>query len=383
MEDTTSSPPLGVGLHKKEEAVKSGDTALARILKYSGVRLVSLAITVVIGLYLTILIANMGGYVDQIRKAAIQEEVNQRVATDPTMRNMTAAVKKARIDEMIALADHYFGLDQPFLPRTFFYLGDAITLNLGRALEMTSNSGSTQVRLILLERIPPTLLLFATAALILFFLALFAALVLSRRYGSFLDKSLIALTPLSSAPGWFYGIFLILIFASVLKVLPFGGMTDSPPPSDTFLFILSLLKHLTLPVLAITLSSIFLDIFTWRTFFLIYSSEDYVDMAKAKGLPSNEIESRYILRPTLPTIITSFALLVIGVWTGAPILETIFNWPGLGRALYQAVSEFDTPVIIGSTVIYSYLLALTVFLLDFFYALVDPRVKIGGEKHPE
>jgi peptide/nickel transport system permease protein len=106
-------------------------------------------------------------------------------------------------------------------------------------------------------------------------------------------------------------------------------------------------------------------------------------MAKAKGLPANEIESRYILRPTLPTIITSFALLVIGVWTGAPILETIFNWPGLGRILYQAVSEFDTPVIIGSTVIFSYLLAVTVFLLDFFYALVDPRVKIGGEKNTQ
>jgi peptide/nickel transport system permease protein len=135
-----------------------------------------------------------------------------------------------------------------------------------------------------------------------------------------------------------------------------------------------------LPVLALTLSQIFLQVFSWRTFFLIYSSEDYVDMAKAKGLTSREIERKYILRPTLPTIITSFALLLIITWTGAPILETIFNWPGLGRTLFQAVGFFDTPVIIGGTVIYSYLLALTVFLLDFIYALVDPRVKIGSEK---
>jgi peptide/nickel transport system permease protein len=129
-----------------------------------------------------------------------------------------------------------------------------------------------------------------------------------------------------------------------------------------------------------TLSQIFLQVFSWRTFFLIYSSEDYVDMAKAKGLTSRDIERKYILRPTLPTIITSFALLLIVTWTGAPILETIFSWPGLGRTLFQAVGFFDTPVIIGETVIYSYLLALTVFLLDFIYALVDPRVKIGGEK---
>jgi peptide/nickel transport system permease protein len=70
---------------------------------------------------------------------------------------------------------------------------------------------------------------------------------------------------------------------------------------------------------------------------------------------------------------------MISTWTGAPIFETIFNWPGLGRALYQAVGLFDTPVIIGETVIFSYLLAITVLLLDFVYALVDPRVKIGEE----
>jgi peptide/nickel transport system permease protein len=133
-----------------------------------------------------------------------------------------------------------------------------------------------------------------------------------------------------------------------------------------------------LPVMAYTLSSIFLSIFSWRTFFLIYSSEDYVEMAKAKGLSSRAIQSNYILRPTLPTIITSFALLVIGSWIGAPIFETIFNWPGLGRALFQAVGLFDTPVIIGETVIFSYLLAITVFILDLVYALVDPRVKVGG-----
>lgn len=101
-------------------------------------------------------------------------------------------------------------------------------------------------------------------------------------------------------------------------------------------------------------------------------------MAKAKGLTSRDIERRYILRPTLPTIITSFALLVIGSWLGAPILETIFSWPGLGRALFQAVGLFDTPVIVAEVVVFSYLLAITVFVLEFVYALVDPRVKIGG-----
>ena len=372
--------PVGAGFEEENKKDESGTRTLARVTKYTGVRVLTLAITVVVGLYLTIIIANMGGYVDQIRRAQIREDVASRVINDPSMKNAPAELKKAKIDELVRLQEKRYGLDRPFITRSATYLTRAITLNLGYAQNMTSNSGSKMVRNILLERLPSTLLLFATADILLFFASLFFALVLSRQYGSFFDKVLIGLTPLSSAPGWFYGIFLILIFASILKILPFGGMVDSPPPPSKFQYLLSLFKHMILPVVALSLSQIFIQVFSWRTFFLIYSSEDYVDMAKAKGLTSREIESRYILRPTLPTIITSFALLLIGVWTGAPILETIFNWPGLGRAFFQAIGLFDIPVILGETVIFSYLLALTVFLLDIIYALVDPRVKIGGEE---
>jgi peptide/nickel transport system permease protein len=70
-------------------------------------------------------------------------------------------------------------------------------------------------------------------------------------------------------------------------------------------------------------------------------------------------------------------LLLITIWTGAIITETVFQWPGLGRITFQAIGLYDTPVIVGTTIIYAYLLAITVFLLDFIYALVDPRVKIG------
>ena len=215
------------------------------------------------------------------------------------------------------------GLDQPFVVRSFTYLGNALTLNLGRALQMASDSGSKMVRNIILERLPATLLLFGTANVFLFILAVLIALSLSRKYGSFFDKLCVALAPVNSAPGWFYGIFLILIFAALLHWLPFGGLVDAPPPSAPLLYALSLLKHMVLPLTAITLSQIFYSSYNWRTFFLIYSSEDYVDMAKAKGLTSRNIERSYILRPTLPTIITNFALLVIGSWTGAPIFETV------------------------------------------------------------
>jgi peptide/nickel transport system permease protein len=354
------------------------ESTFTRVAKYMGVRLFFLTLTVIVGVYLTILIANMGGYVDEIRRGAIREAVGLQVQSDPGFRALSQEKRTELIEDMIRVQEERMGLNKPFILRSFGFLWDALRLDLGRAENMTSDSGSRQVRLILLERLPATLVMWGFSNLVLFFLSLFMALALSRRYGSTLDRAIIALAPTSSAPAWFYGIFLILIFAAIVRVLPFGGIVDAPPPENPVQYALSVIKHLILPASAIIISSFFLNAYNWRTFFLIYSSEDYVEMAKAKGLSDREIERRYVLRPTLPTIITTFALLLITLWTGAIILETVFNWPGLGRAYYQAIGLFDTPVIVGNAVIFAYLLAITVFTLDFVYALVDPRVQVGG-----
>jgi len=370
---TTHPPAENIVLKKPAR-----DSAFRRVSRYVVVRLIILFVTIVIGVYLTIMIANMGGFVDQIMRGEIRDRVTQSVIASPAMQQMDPAVRQKLIQDRIAAEEERIGLNVPIAVRNFRYLSNALTLQLGRSINMTSDSGSKQVRLIILERLPATLLLMGLSQLFLFFSSIFLALNLSRRYGNFWDRAVVALSPTSAVPPWFYGIFMILIFAALLKVLPFGGMVDSPPPSNTFDYALSLLKHLALPGLSLVFSSFFLSIYNYRTFFLIYSSEDYVEMAKAKGLPSRDVERRYILRPTLPNIITNFALLIITLWTGATITETVFLWPGLGRTLYQAVGLYDIPIIVGSTIIYAYMLAMTVFILDFVYALVDPRVKIGG-----
>jgi len=362
----------------KAEKKAVSNSTFVRVLRYSALRLVTLFVTVVIGIYLTIMIANMGGYVDQILRADIRERITTMYMNSPSFQQMAPDARKQFIATQIAQEEQRMGLNTPVLVRNLAYLRNALTLDLGRAVNMTSDSGSKEVRLIILERMPATLLLMGSSELFLFFSSVFMALALSRRYGSWWDKLIITLSPTSSAPPWFYGIFFILIFAAVFKILPFGGMTDSPPPANPVDYALNVLKHLILPASALIISSLFLSIYNWRTFFLIYSSEDYVEMAKAKGLPARDIERRYILRPTLPTIITNFALLLISTVSGAIITETVFLWPGLGRTLYRAIGLYDTPVIVGTTIIYAYLLAITVFLLDFIYALVDPRVKVGG-----
>jgi len=349
------------------------------VARYAIVRVITLGIALVIGLYLTILVVNMGGKLDDVRRAEIQFAVSTRILLDRSNAGRPSSELQQLIQQKTELEYRRLGLDQSFVVRSFKYLITAMSLSLGRSENITSNSGSRTVRLIILERLPASLLLFSVANLLIFFASVFIALALSRSYGSWMDRLVVALAPTSAAPGWFYGIFLILIFAALLGVLPWGGLVVTPPPTTAVGYLGSLLVHMILPVVAMLCAGLIASVYQWRTFFLIYSSEDYVELAKAKGLSSRAIERRYVMRPTLPTIVTNFTLMVIAMWMGAIILESVFNWPGIGRLYLQAVNVSDTPVIVGVMVIYGYLLAGSIFLLDFIYALLDPRVRVGGQ----
>jgi peptide/nickel transport system permease protein len=337
-----------------------------------------LLLTVVIATYMTIIVANMGGYVDEIIKSDLYLSISQNIRQNPAYKALNETQIRWLINATYTNELKKIGFDKPFIYRSVLYLRDALTLSLGRALFISSNSGSKSVRIIILERLPNTILLFTTTQLLLFFIGLFAGLFLARRYGSLLDRLSVLFAPLSSMPGWFYGIFLILLFASFLRLLPYGGMVDVPPPTDKFSYALSVLKHMILPVMSWLVAYVPINVYVRRTFFLMFSSEDYVELAKAKGLPESLIQRKYILRPTLPPIITDFSLTLIGSWMGAIITETIFNWPGIGSLFYMASVMFDSPVLVGLVVIYAYLLALTVFALEFIYAILDPRIRAGG-----
>uniref|UniRef100_A0A7C1G9J7 ABC transporter permease n=1 Tax=Thermofilum adornatum TaxID=1365176 RepID=A0A7C1G9J7_9CREN len=347
------------------------------LLKYIAIRAIAIYLTVVVAIYLTIIIANMGGKIDEFVLGDLQLQITEQVNRNPQYRSLPGSEKEKLIRQMFENEVKRLGYDKPFIERSFIYLQNALTLNLGRALFMVSDSGSKLVRNIILERLPNTVLLFTTVTVLDFFIHLFLGLYLSRHYNSFFDRLVVALSPTSTLPGWFYGIFLILIFYTWLHLLPPGGLVDVPPPPDPVSYALSVLKHMILPMASWIISGFFLGVYGTRTFFLIFSTEDYVEAAKAKGLPPRLIETRYILRPSLPPIVTSFALSLIGSWGGAIITETVFQWPGLGLVTWQAIQSFDTPVLVGITVIYAYLLAATVFILDIIYALIDPRIKAG------
>ena len=351
--------------------------AVKGFIKYIIKRAILIYLIVIVATYLTIIIANMGGYLDNIIKSELYISISMEVRNNPTYEGYSPEEIDKLVEDRFQLEVKRLGYETPFLIRSILYLKNALTLDLGRAQFLTSDSGSRFVRNIILERLPQTVMLFTTATITNFLINIGIGLYLSRHYGSKLDKLFIALSPTSVIPGWFYGIFLIMIFASYLHILPYGGILSVPAPTEPIPRLLDMLRHMILPLSSWIISNFFLGCYQNRTFFLIFSTEDYVEAARAKGVPPRQLERKYILRPTLPPIITMLALSLINSWGGAIITESVFNWKGLGLLTKTAISIFDSPVLIGITIIYAYLLALTVLVLDILYGLIDPRIKVG------
>ena len=355
-------------------------TAL-NILQYVLKRVGTLVATAVTAVYLTIIIANFGGYVDEIIKARIDLAITGMIMGG-WLKDIEDTEERFSIIEQTTLAmQEAEGLNQPFLMRTFRWLGDGLTLDWGeptRPRNYASTSSRTDIRSLIADHLARTVLIFGTTNILIFLVTVSFALALTRRYGDWLDRLFVTLSPLSSAPAWIYG---VLLSVALLRIFSFstGGTFDTWPSEFDTAYIPILLRHLFPVVLAMFISGLFQTVYAWRTYFLIYSSEEYVDLAKAKGLTSRIIERRYILRPALPGLITSFALLTMTLWQEIIALEFFFNVAGIGRLLLTALRGFDIPVIVGLVVTFAYLLVLTVFLLDIIYALVDPRVRIGND----
>ncbi len=357
-------------------------TTLLRLTRYVLTRLVTLAVMVVISVFLTTFIANMGGYVDEVIRANMMFSVGMAMSDNPDLKGLPAEERAQLLEETVEAILDAQGMNQPFMLRTARWVWRALTLDWGNSKMGRIFFGGRYTRAVhahVLDRLPRTLLLFGLANLLLFFVSLIAALALTHAQGGWLDRLIIILTPLSAAPPWVYGILLTVIAFQIPALRFVTASFDTWPREFQWSYIPRVLGHMLLPSLSILLSKFFQSVFAWRTLFLLHYDEDYVDLAKAKGLPRRMLERRYILRPTLPAVLTNFALLLANLWQEVIILEHFFNVNGIGRLFVRALAILDIPLILAIVVAFAYLLALTIFFLDITYALVDPRVRVGGE----
>jgi len=360
-------------------ATRSG---LSRILKYVLVRATTLLVTVVAAVYLTILIANFGGQIDDFIRGDIAFAVGESMRG---LRGLTTEERATIAEERRQAAYEAAGLNTPFVVRCFHWLRRGLTLDWGET-NMSFAGGWTsrtrEIRSVIAEALPRSMLIFGTANLLLFVTTVLIALVLTSRQQRWLDRLVVFLSPLSAAPAWVYGVLLNLVAIRSLGTAATGGAFDAWQTSSRLVYFPMLLRQLALPLAAIFLSGLFQGIYTTRSYFQLHAAEDYLQLARAKGLPAGRLQRRYILRPMLPTLLTSFALIFVNLWQEVIILEQVFNVKGIGSLFFRVITfnvPGRTPFIVALVVTFAYLLAITVFILDLVYVIVDPRIRISNQ----
>jgi len=401
-----------VTINTQTSSAPSRTQRTMRVVRYLVVKVLTIALTIFAGVFITVLITNqpsqrgLGPPVSPFEtslEAQISLIVNFSIdfyTISPVPLDENGNPDQQKIHQLVreqreALTEKMrdeAGLNLPYLPRYLLWTVKALTFDWGQLGNRSGGSftafttptkGSASD--IIVMYLPNTLLLIGTAYFLVFLIGMPIALFLSRHYGSWLDRLFAVLSPVSSVPSWVLGILLLSLFAFQLKILPFSGMTSSFKPDGTVQYVLDIVKHMILPVTAIVLSLVFQVVYMWRTFFVIYSEEDYVELARAKGLSAKLLERKYVLRPALPYIITGFVTSLITFWQLSMALEAVFRWPGLGWLyIHEALPSFwgesmepgELIIVVGVVVIFAYLLGITIFVLDFIYVIVDPRIRL-------
>ena len=344
------------------------------MFRWLAARAASLLLVLLTVLVLLVVVLGATGYSDRMLQAIVGEQLRamreglaQRIK-DPEELERALAELKAEMERAV-------GLDRPWYARIPETVVRVVMLDLGDARSARSSTGSTKVVDILAERIPNTVVLVTTALLISALLGLAIGAWLARRAGSRVDRTVTYASAVSGAlPSWWTGIVLLILFAYQLRLFPSGGMLSSPPPEGPLDRALDVLWHAFLPVLTLVTISLGPSIYASRTMLLNVAQEDFVSVAKAKGLPDRAVSWRHVLRPAAPPILTGLILSLPASLGGAILTETVFNWPGMGRLYYNAVLTGDEVLVVALTYLYTLMYVLARFVLEVLYVHLDPRV---------
>ncbi len=267
------------------------------------------------------------------------------------------------------------GLDAPFHVQFAKFIGNALQGNFGISLRL-----GRPVSQLLIERLPATLELAMTAALIGLFVGIPMGVYTALKRNSVIAKTLLTSSLIGvSLPNFLIGIFLILIFAVWLGWLPSFGRGDVTKIglwSTGFLTVTGL-KALILPAVTLGLFPVTLIMRLVRAEMLEVLRTDYIKFARARGLTNNAVHFGHALKNTLVPVITITGLQLGGLIAFAIITETVFQWPGMGLLFIQAVQFADIPVMAAYLCLIGLIFVLINLLVDMLYYTVDPRLRIS------
>jgi peptide/nickel transport system permease protein len=270
-------------------------------------------------------------------------------------------------EELVQLRRGQLGLDLPVHVQYGRWLGNLMQGNLGFSFQ----SGEPVARVIG-ARILATFELMASALLIAIVLGVLLGVLSALRQYSFLDYSLtFAGFAGISIPDFFLGMVLVYVFAIRLGWFPTSGISTR---GDAF-SLADNLRHLALPALALALVRTATFMRYTRASVLEVMNDDYVRTARAKGLREWLVTSRHILRNALIPIITVIGFSLPILFGGSVIIETIFQWPGIGLMFMNAITGRDSPVIMGYVLFSAIVVLASNLLTDIVYSWVDPRIR--------
>ena len=273
--------------------------------------------------------------------------------------------------EMIARLTADMGLDRPLYIQLLRYLGQVATGNLGYSF--VSNMPVLEL---ILDRLPATLLLMASQLVFSISLGVGLGVLSARRPNSLLDNSITVFSLASFAvPVFWLGQLLILGFGYYLDWLPIQGMVDLRAGYTGLDLVLDVARHMVLPVLTLTLYNLALILRLTRGSMLEVVGQEYVKVARAKGLSENTVVIKHALRNALLPVVTVVGLEFRALIAGAVLTETVFAWPGLGRLTFDAIHARDYPLLMGMFIFISVLVAVGNLVTDLLYALLDPRIR--------
>ncbi len=259
------------------------------------------------------------------------------------------------------------GLDQPIYVQYLKWLGNVVQGDLGISLQQRK-----EVLPFVLDRFLNTLILTTASTVISLLIGLPAGIISATKQYSVFDRvSMMFALFGNSMPAFWLGLMSILIFSLRLHWFPTGGMWpmvgDHTP--------LVLLRHLALPAITLGAASAAITARITRSSMLEVIRQDYVRTARAKGLSERAVLTRHTLKNALLPILTVVSFQFGFLLGGAVLTETVFSWPGVGLALYNAISFRDYPIVQGGVLVVATAFVIVNLVTDLLYAVIDPRIK--------
>ena len=274
--------------------------------------------------------------------------------------------------ELMAELRAQYGLDKPLLVQLGVYLAKVVQGDLGFSYYF-----NLPVASLIGERLPATLLLVVSAVLLAFLIGTTLGVLSARKPNGLLSQCITVLSLVGfAAPIFWVGIMLVILFASVWPILPVAGMRaiDSDGGGG-WVDMLDVAQHLVLPTITLSLVCLAQYSRLARSSMLDVLGSDFIRTARAKGLAERVVLYKHALRNALLPVVTVLGLQFGNVLAGAILVETVFNWPGLGRLAFESVLRRDYPTILGVLLFSSIVVVVMNQITDLCYRLIDPRIK--------